>query len=88
MDLCCSAKQGHYHHHHGEHKHEHTQHIGHDPDVSTVTLRLSKPVSLEGFHRWMDTLLWDTAKTVDIFRIKGLLDVRDSNLKHGVQVLI
>jgi hypothetical protein len=31
-------------------------------------------------------LLWESAAVMDLFRIKGLLNVRGSNLKHGVQV--
>jgi G3E family GTPase len=65
---------------------DHSQRVSHDPDVSTVTLRLSEPVCLEGFKTWMDTLLWEEARTVDIFRIKGLLSVQHSDAKHGVQV--
>lgn len=64
----------------------HAQHISHDPDVSTVTLRLPEPVSLEGFKTWMDMLLWESDDAVDIFRIKGLLNVEASDTKHGVQV--
>jgi G3E family GTPase len=61
-------------------------HVSHDPNVSTVTLRLEEPINLKGFRYWMDSLLWESAAVMDLFRIKGLLNVRGSNLKHGVQV--
>lgn len=60
--------------------------ISHDPAVSTVTLRIDEPVALEGFKVWMDTLLWESAAVVDIFRVKGLLHVAGSDRKHGLQV--
>lgn len=60
--------------------------LSHDPDVTTVTLRIEEPVSLEGVKVWMDTLLWESAAVVDIFRVKGLLCVAGSDCKHGLQV--
>ena len=60
--------------------------ISHDPEVSTVTLRIDDPVALDGFKVWMDTLLWESAAVVDIFRVKGLLHVAGSDRKHGLQV--
>jgi Cobalamin synthesis protein cobW C-terminal domain len=60
--------------------------VSHDPDVATVSLRLDRVAPLEGFRRWLDTLLWEKVDVMDIFRIKGVLLVSGSKSKHVVQV--
>eukprot|EP00892_Ulva_mutabilis_P008540 jgi/Ulvmu1/6058/UM027_0036.1 len=98
----CHHDHGHaYAHENGhEHGHDHGRHghtghgaadtpvpICHDPAVSTVTLRIDEPVSLEGFKKWMDTLLWESAAVLDIYRVKGLLSVAGSSRKYGLQAV-
>jgi G3E family GTPase len=58
----------------------------HDPQVSTVTLQLHQPCSLEGAKHWLDRLLWETVDVMDIFRMKGILNVSGSEAKHVLQV--
>jgi G3E family GTPase len=51
-----------------------------------LSIRVERPATLEGFKRWFDTLLWQKADVLDIFRIKGVLNVADSDRKLIVQV--
>lgn len=55
--------------------------------MTTVTLWLEEPLPLGGVQTWMDTLLWESAAVLDIFRVKGLLCIAGSGRKHGLQVL-
>ena len=84
---------GHQHDHHHQHQHRHQDDASsggqHDGRVGTVTLSLpGRPLDLPRLRHWLDTLLWEqTAETVDLFRIKGLLHVAGSGYKHVLQAV-
>jgi G3E family GTPase len=58
----------------------------HDPEVSTVSLRMQVAIHLEGVKRWLDRVLWEKVAVMDIFRIKGVLYVSGSESRFVVQV--
>lgn len=96
---------------HADHDHEHGHNSScgttgcshpshahsHDPAVRTVTLHVSRPLSLLRLRHWLDELLWgqDTAPSdsgegplrPDIFRVKGLLHVSGSDKKWVLQAV-
>ena len=58
----------------------------HNTAVTSVALRLEAAISLKSLRRWMDSVLWENAASADIFRIKGVVHVSDSNKKYILQV--
>jgi hypothetical protein len=58
----------------------------HDPQVSTMTIHIHKPCPLEGAKHWLDRLLWESVDVMDVFRMKGILNVCGSEAKHILQV--
>lgn len=60
----------------------------HALDISTISLRNdSKPLDLVKFREFIGTLLWEPLPGLEIFRIKGLLWVKDSHLVHVIQAV-
>ncbi len=86
----------HGHHHDHAHDHEHGHGHGaaagvlrHNPEVTSVSLRLDRPLSVEKFENWIRHLL--AAKGQDILRMKGILDMAGQSQRyvvHGVHMQI
>jgi G3E family GTPase len=83
---------GHHHDHDHEHGHGHGAAAGvlrHNPEVTSVSLRLDRPLSVEKFENWIRHLL--AAKGQDILRMKGILDMAGQSQRyvvHGVHMQI
>lgn len=58
----------------------------HDPEVASVSFRRPEAVPLEGVKRWLDSILWEKMDAMDVFRIKGVLNVAGSDNKFVIQV--
>ena len=78
--------QGHGHDHHGHgHHHAHDRNR-HDDHISAFCMTVEEPLAWEGFATWIETLI--TLRGPDLLRIKGILNVRESDtpvVVHGVQ---
>ncbi|MBL8705524.1 MAG: GTP-binding protein, partial [Rhodospirillales bacterium] len=95
---------GHDHHHHDhDHDHDHGHDHGHDhhdhgaktgvlrhnPEVTSVSLRLDQPLKGEKFETWIRELLAKQGQ--DILRCKGILNVAGQDKRyvvHGVHMQI
>ncbi len=70
-------------HHHG-HDHDHagakTGVLRHNPEVTSVSLRLDKPLDMTKFETWFRQLL--QAKGQDILRSKGILDMAGQDKRY------
>jgi G3E family GTPase len=83
---------GHEHGHDHAHEHDHGATAGvlrHNPEVTSVSLRLDRPLSVEKFENWIRHLL--AAKGQDILRMKGILNMAGQNQRyvvHGVHMQI
>jgi G3E family GTPase len=69
----------HHEHHHHEHHHHHSDHLANDGFVS-MSFQSDQPFSVKKFQDFLDEL------PVDIFRAKGLLWFKESQLKHIFQL--
>ncbi|WP_158045799.1 CobW family GTP-binding protein [Skermanella pratensis] len=89
---------GHDDHDHGHHEHGHDHHghdhrdgrahdrNRHDDHISAFCMTIEEPLAWEGFATWIETLI--TLRGPDLLRIKGILNVRESDtpvVVHGVQ---
>ena len=61
--------------------HTHTSH------VSTLVVSHDAPVPLEKFERWVSDIIWDEDSPMEIFRMKGIVNVDGSSRKHLLQVV-
>ena len=91
------AGHGHDHdHHHGhEHGHDHDHDHGHrhghdrnrhDDHITAFCMTIEEPLVWDAFATWIETLI--TLRGPDLLRIKGILNVRESDapvVVHGVQ---
>lgn len=68
------------HHHDHEHHHHHSAHLDNDGFIS-VSFQSDRPFSLTGFQNFLDFHLPD-----DVFRAKGLLWFRESQLRYIFQL--
>jgi G3E family GTPase len=57
----------------------------HSSGVGTVCVSESSPVSLDKLNQWLGGMLWEGDGAADIFRVKGVIDIAGSDLKHVVQ---
>ncbi|WP_404790915.1 CobW family GTP-binding protein [Altericista sp. CCNU0014] len=76
-------REHHHHdgHHHGhEHHHHHSAHLDNDGFIS-VSFQSDRPFSLTGFQNFLDFHLPD-----DVFRAKGLLWFKESQLRYIFQL--
>ncbi|EWY38765.1 ATP-binding protein [Skermanella stibiiresistens SB22] len=74
---------GHDHHGHGQHAHDRNRH---DDHITAFCMTIDEPLAWEGFATWIETLI--TLRGPDLLRIKGILNVRESDtpiVVHGVQ---
>jgi G3E family GTPase len=72
---------GHYHEgHHHEHHHHHSAHLDNDGFIS-VSFQSDRSFSLTGFQNFLDFYLPD-----DVFRAKGLLWFKESQLRYIFQL--
>ena len=75
---------GHDHHDHGhDHDHDHADApsvLRHNPEVTSVSLRLDKPISQQKFEAWFRRLL--AAQGQDLLRCKGILDVQGLDKRY------
>jgi len=65
-----------------DHDHEHESH-SHESDISSVTVTLPGVVDLEGFTMWLHMLL--IMEGMDVFRAKGVLNLRDASERYIFQ---
>jgi G3E family GTPase len=68
---------GHHHHHDDLH----------DRSIQTITLRSRSPLDTEKLKSFIDYLLWEVHPELEIFRMKGLLDLRGSVKKNMLQAV-
>jgi G3E family GTPase len=68
------------HHHDHEHHHHHSAHLDNDGFIS-VSFQSDRPFSLTGFQNFLDVHMPD-----DVFRAKGLLWFRESQLRYIFQL--
>lgn len=66
-----------HHHSHSHHSHE----------VKTVTVLTNEAIDLDILRCWMDELLWEKTEKMDIFRVKGLLNVHGCEEQHILQAV-
>lgn len=61
----------------------------HSTGVTTVSFVEPRPLhSIDAFKQWFASLLWETdERASDLFRIKGVLSVKDSNTRHVLQAV-
>ena len=83
----CNHEHDHGHVHdehcgHDHHNHEHHDHV-HDSEISSISLKLNRPVDIEKFEGWMGALRQD--KGQDLLRYKGILDVAGSDQRLAIQ---
>eukprot|EP01025_Chloroclados_australasicus_P054087 TRINITY_DN6408_c0_g1_i4.p3 TRINITY_DN6408_c0_g1~~TRINITY_DN6408_c0_g1_i4.p3 ORF type:complete len:452 (-),score=68.95 TRINITY_DN6408_c0_g1_i4:426-1781(-) len=78
----------HEHHHedgehdtHAHHHHHHPEH--HDDAIKSVNLRVPGELDMEKLNQWLGAIL--TYKGDDIFRMKGILAVKDEPTKYVFQ---
>jgi G3E family GTPase len=86
-------EHGHHDHDHHDHGHEHHGHEHHEHDrnrhddhITAFCMTIDEPLAWEGFATWIETLI--TLRGPDLLRIKGILNVRESDVPvvvHGVQ---
>jgi G3E family GTPase len=84
---------GHDHHGHGhDHGHDHGHHHHghdrnrHDDHITAFCMTIDEPLVWDAFATWIETLI--TLRGPDLLRIKGILNVRESDapvVVHGVQ---
>jgi G3E family GTPase len=75
----------HGHHDHGHHHHEHDRNR-HDDHITAYCMTNDEPLAWDAFATWIETLI--TLRGPDLLRIKGILNVRESDapvVVHGVQ---
>jgi G3E family GTPase len=70
----------HNHHEHHNHDHHHSEHLQNDGFIS-VSFESDRPFSLTGFQSFLDSYLPD-----DVFRAKGLLWFKESQLRYIFQL--
>ena len=79
-----SHDHDHDHDHHHDHDHDHggatTGVLRHNPEVTSVSLRLDKPLSMPKFEAWFRQLL--AAKGQDILRSKGILSMAGQDNRY------
>jgi G3E family GTPase len=75
-------EHGHHNHepHEHEHHHHHSEHLQNDGFIS-VSFQSDRPFSLTGFQNFLDVHMPD-----DVFRAKGLLWFRESQLRYIFQL--
>jgi len=77
---------GHGHgHDHGHHYHGHDRNR-HDDHITAFCMTIDEPLVWDAFATWIETLI--TLRGPDLLRIKGILNVRESEtpvVVHGVQ---
>lgn len=66
----------------GDHEHAHT-HL-HDDSVVTVNFTVEGDLELDKFKAWLAELLWEE-KGNDIFRMKGIISIKDEQNKYALQ---
>jgi G3E family GTPase len=85
----------HDHHHDHDDGHGHDDHgaktgvLRHNPEVTSVSLRLDKPLSSQKFEAWIRHVL--AAQGQDILRMKGILNMAGQGQRyvvHGVHMQI
>jgi G3E family GTPase len=81
-------EHGHHDHDHHDHGHDHHEHDRnrHDDHITAFCMTIDEPLAWEGFATWIETLI--TLRGPDMLRIKGILNVRESDVPvvvHGVQ---
>ncbi len=74
---------------HCQHEHQHGHHAPyHNAEVSTVSLRSSRPMELSALKQWLDELLWERqGDGPDIYRMKGVLLVQGDSRCHMLQAV-
>jgi G3E family GTPase len=66
----------------GDHEHAHT-HL-HDDSVVTVNFTVEGDLELDKLKAWLADLLWEE-KGNDIFRMKGIISIKDEPTKYALQ---
>lgn len=74
---------------HCQHEHGHGHHAPyHNAEVTTVSLRSSRPMELSALKQWLDQLLWERQEDgPDIYRMKGVLLVQGDSRCHMLQAV-
>jgi G3E family GTPase len=92
------AGHDHHHHDHGHDHHGHDHHHGHHHDepetthyegISSVALKMDKPISERLFNNWIGALVQE--KGADLLRAKGILKMAESEERfvfHGVHMMV
>eukprot|EP00897_Mesotaenium_endlicherianum_P004876 jgi/Mesen1/4416/ME000225S03398 len=84
-ETCGGAEGAHAHDHghegHDHHDHDHT----HDPSVSSISIVCDGELDLEKINDWLGDLLQE--KSEDLYRMKGVLAIKDCNERFGVHEL-
>ncbi|BBN09164.1 hypothetical protein MPTK1_4g17700 [Marchantia polymorpha subsp. ruderalis] len=59
----------------------------HDSAVKTISFKLDGPVDLEKVNEWLGNLLWEPSDKMEIYRMKGVLDIHGSGEMHMLQAV-
>ncbi|KZV28364.1 COBW domain-containing protein 1-like [Dorcoceras hygrometricum] len=59
----------------------------HDSGVRTLCIREPKKIDLEKVRMWIEEILWDKKYCMDVYRCKGVLNVRNSNQLYTLQAV-
>ncbi|XP_073032883.1 uncharacterized protein [Primulina eburnea] len=59
----------------------------HDSGVRTLCICEPKKLDLEKVRMWIEEILWDKKYGMDVYRCKGVLNVRNSNQLHTLQAV-
>ncbi|XP_073314434.1 uncharacterized protein [Primulina huaijiensis] len=59
----------------------------HDSGVRTLCICEPKKLDLEKVRMWIEEILWDKKYGMDVYRCKGILNVRNSNQLHTLQAV-
>ncbi|KAL2631451.1 hypothetical protein R1flu_016137 [Riccia fluitans] len=59
----------------------------HDSAVKTISFKIKGPVDLGRVNDWLGNLLWEPSGNMEIYRMKGVLDIESSDEMHMLQAV-
>ncbi|KAF9591543.1 hypothetical protein IFM89_004597, partial [Coptis chinensis] len=59
----------------------------HDSSVRTLCISELEEVDLEKVRLWLEEILWEKKHNMDVYRCKGVLNVRNSDQVHTIQAV-
>ena len=81
------AKSAKPHNHHNDHEIDRDEHK-HSSRITSLVLSSRRDLTLEQVDKWAANLLWEkSAHGMEIFRMKGILSIKDSNIRHILQAV-